>query len=321
MCYDEKEDICAQIFSHALSGERKTKMKTKLTPTQTMGINNSCKDVGSDLSVGHYGFEIADKPKGLIDSIAYPSYRLHYVIQGSVSLYYAGKKVVLKKNSVFVLMPNTGISYQVENKKSPTLLYWVTFNGYRAKHYCQKMGFTEEHPFAILSDSKMLPFFYESFTKASYPPSMLNTVMQKNLLNIIEYLYANCVSNTDNESWQLEQKHSQTYMQKILYYINKHISDPNLSIKMFAEKLTVHPSTLSRLFKQEMSVCFTEYVTLKRCELAVTYLEKGTYKVNEVARMVGFEDPLYFSRVYKKVFKGSPMETVRRAKTYERSNH
>jgi AraC-like DNA-binding protein len=296
-------------------------MKTKLTPMQTMGINNSCKDVGSDLSAGHYGFEIVDKPKELVDSLSYPSYRLHYVIQGSVSLYYAGKKVVLKKNSVFVLMPNTSVSYQVENKKSPTLLYWVTFNGYRAKHYCQKTGLTEEHPFAILSDSKMLAFFYEPFMKASYPPSMLNAVMQKNLLNIIEYLYASRVSNTDNESWQLEQKHTQTYMQKILYYINKHIADPNLSIKMFAEKLTVPPSTLSRLFKQEMSVCFTEYVTLKRCELAVSYLEKGTYKVNEVARMVGFEDPLYFSRVYKKVFKCSPMKTVRRVKENERKKH
>ena len=92
-------------------------MKTKLTPMQTMGINNSCKDVGSDLSAGHYGFEIVDKPKELVDSLSYPSYRLHYVIQGGVTLYYAGKKVALKKNSVFVLMPNTSVSYQVENKK------------------------------------------------------------------------------------------------------------------------------------------------------------------------------------------------------------
>ena len=295
-------------------------MKTKLTPTQTMGVNNPCKEVGPDLSVGHYGFEIVDKPKDLVDSISYPSYRLHYVVQGSVTLHYNAKRVTLKKNSVFLLMPGTGISYQADLKKAPTMLYWVTFNGYRAKHYCKKMGLTEETPFAVLPDNKLLPHFYDSFIKDGYSPSMLNVAMHKNLLNIIEYLYANHVSSSENNTWQVENEHPQTYLQKILYYIDKHISDPTLSIKIFAEKLNVHPSTLSRLFKKEMSVCFTEYVTVKRCELAVSLLEKGTYKVNEVARMVGFEDPLYFSRIYKKIFKCSPMDTVRRAKEYERTH-
>ncbi len=296
-------------------------MKTKVMPTQTMGINNSCKEVGPDLSVGHYGFEIVDKPKEMIDSLSYPSYRLHYVIQGSVTLYFNGKKVTLKKNSVFILMPNTGISYQAELKKTPTLLYWVTFNGYRAKHYCTKMGLTEEQPFTVLPDNKIMPYFYDTFTKSEYSPSMLNVVMHKNLLNIIEHLYANRLNSTDTDSWQVENRQNQTYLQKILYYIDKHISNPTLSIKMFAEKLNVHPSTLSRLFKKEMSVCFTEYVTVKRCELAVSLLEKGNYKVNEVARLVGFEDPLYFSRIYKKIFKCSPMDTVRRAKQYDRPKH
>ena len=60
-----------------------------------------------------------------------------------------------------------------------------------------------------------------------------------------------------------------------------------------------------------MSICFTEFVTLKRIELAVPMLENGKMKVNEVARAVGFEDALYFSRVYKKKLHCSPMDTIR----------
>ena len=293
-------------------------MKTKLTPKEPMGINNSCKEVGPDLSAAHYGYIIIDKPKdqaasnNLVDFLSHPSYRLHYVIQGSVSLYFNNKKVTLKKNSVFMLIPNTGIAYEAHTNH--TSLYWITFNGLRAKHYCIKMGLTEEQPFVQLPDNKLLPYFYAPFTKKGYSPSMLNVVMHKSLLSIIEYLYANRISSTSSEAWQQEEhKQPQTYLQKILHYIDKKLSDPALSIKMFAEKLNVHPSTLSRLFKKEMSVCFTEYVTVKRCELAVSLLESGTHKVNEVARMVGFEDPLYFSRIYKKILGCSPMETIRTA--------
>ena len=96
------------------------------------------------------------------------------------------------------------------------------------------------------------------------------------------------------------------------------MADPNLSIRMFAKKLNVHPSTLSRLFKKEMSICFTEYVTLKRIEYAVPLLEEGKLKVNEVARIVGFEDALYFSRLYKKHLHCSPMDSVRKGRQQQK---
>lgn len=298
-------------------------MSSKLAPTKTTGVNNPLKDVAPDLSVGHYGYEIVEQPKELIDSAGYPSYRLHFVVAGAVTLYYSGKKTVLKKNSVFVLMPNTGISYQAHYGKTHTVLCWVTFSGYKALHYCKKMGLTEEEPFILLEDSKITHYVYDNFAKKeNFSSSMLSLTMQKNLLCIIEYLYARRTSKeADAESWQNTSKSAQTYMQKMLRYIDRHLSDPNLSIKLFSEKLTVHPSTLSRLFKKEMSVCFTEYVTLKRCELAVTYLEKGTFKVNEVAHMVGFEDPLYFSRIYKKIFKCAPSDTIRRAQKASREKN
>ena len=293
-------------------------MNNKWKPDQAIGLNNPNKESGSDLTVSHYGYEILDKSNDVINFAAYPAYRLHYVIQGNVTLHYNDKKLTLKKNSVFLLMPNTGISYQITAKN--TQLYWITFNGYRAKHYCKKVGFTEEKPFAILPDNKMMAYFYDTFTKFKYSPSMLNVVMHKNLLYILECLYLNQRTATKDTTWQIENEHPQTYLQKILYYIDKHLSDPTLSIKMFAEKLNLHPSTLSRMFKKEMSVCFTEYVTIKRCELAVTLLEKCTYKVNEVARMVGFEDPLYFSRVFKKIYNRSPMDSIRAAEKLKKKN-
>ena len=290
-------------------------MRVKLTPDETQGITNPAKDVAPDLFVGHYGYEIVEKNKEEVDS-SFPSFRLHYVIKGSVTLFFEGKKVSLKKNSVFVLMPNTGISYKADYKSSQqTELYWVTFNGYKAKHYLKRIGLTDEHPFAVLPDATIKAYFYDTFLPREHSPSMLNLVLQRNLLNIFDYLYTHNLAQNDKESaLQPEVVHNQTYIQKVLYYINKHLAEPDLSINLFAKKLNVHPSTLSRLFKKEMSICFTEYITLKRMESAVSLLREVKLKVNEVARMVGFEDALYFSRLYKKRFHCSPMDTVRDAK-------
>ena len=98
----------------------------------------------------------------------------------------------------------------------------------------------------------------------------------------------------------------------MLQYINDNLTSPNLSIKLFAEKFYMHPSTLSRLFKKHTSVCFTEYVTIKRIEHAIPLLQSGELKINEIARIVGFEDPLYFSRVFRKKFKCSPSDVVKK---------
>lgn len=294
-------------------------MRVKNTPNKTQGVNNPSQEVAPDLFVGHYGYEICSKNKDIVDS-SYPSFRLHYVIKGGVVLYYEGKKVVLKRHSVFILMPSTGISYGLENKNIPTELYWVTFNGYRAKHYVKKLGLSPTHPYTVLPDGKIEQHFLDNFKKREYSPSMLNLLLHRNLLSIFNVLYEHRLAESAPELnvTAEQQSYTQTYMQKILYYIDKHMADPHLSIRMFAEKLNVHPSTLSRLFKKEMSICFTEYLTLKRIEYAVPLLEEGKLKVNEVARMVGFEDALYFSRIYKKQLKCSPMDTIRKGKTLKK---
>ena len=286
-------------------------MKTNIKLTMTQGINNPTQEVSPDLFVGHYGFEIVDKPKELVDT-SYPSYRLHYVVSGKVTLFFNGKKLILKRRSVFLLIPNANICYQADHR-AKTQLYWVTFNGYKAKRFVKSIGLTEDHPFNILPDGKIEKFFYDNFVKRDRTPDMFNLILQRNLIDILDYLYVNRADKAaKNEQLQSgAQRGEQTYIQKILHYIDQHLSDPDLSIRMFSNMLNVHTSTLSRLFKKEMSICFTEYLTLKRIEFAVPMLEEGKMKVNEVARAVGFEDALYFSRVYKKKFHCSPMDTIR----------
>lgn len=289
-------------------------MKTKHTPETTQGVTNPCKDGSPDLCIGHYGYEIVQPNKGIVDS-SMPAYRLHYVIKGSVTIFYNGKKTTLKKNSVFILIPGTSISYQNNHKRVSTELYWVTFNGYRAGFYANEIGLTEDMPFMTLPNAKIEEFFYDNFKQREQSTSMTYITLQKNLFSILDLIYTEQHKSNAFSDIQSDDFGTQNNLQKMLHYINENLTSPHLSIKLFAEKFYMHPSTLSRIFKKHTSVCFTEYITIKRLEYAIPLLEKGDLKVNEIARLVGFEDPLYFSRVFKARFGCSPSKIAKKQST------
>lgn len=66
---------------------------------------------------------------------------------------------------------------------------------------------------------------------------------------------------------------------------------------------------LCRLFRQEMNTTPHKYLSRLRLEAACSMLRQGDGRsVTEIARMCGYSDPLYFSRVFKKRYGVSPRE-------------
>ena len=70
-----------------------------------------------------------------------------------------------------------------------------------------------------------------------------------------------------------------------------------------------HYDYLRKLFKKEMGVTPLEYMTnlrMKKAETMLTAMWTKDYSVSEIALLSGFDDALYFSRVFKKHFGCSP---------------
>lgn len=83
-------------------------------------------------------------------------------------------------------------------------------------------------------------------------------------------------------------------------YIEKNLSNPNLTVKQLARHENVSEQFFRRKFKEKYCVSPKQYILNKRIERAKALLDTGYYKVNEVARLVGIEDSLYFSTLFKK---------------------
>lgn len=81
-----------------------------------------------------------------------------------------------------------------------------------------------------------------------------------------------------------------------------------LSLEGVAEQIHVSPKYLSRLFKDEMGIGFSEYLTQVRLEEAEKLLSSSMLNVREIAAQVGYLDEKYFSRIFKKATGLKPTE-------------
>lgn len=84
-------------------------------------------------------------------------------------------------------------------------------------------------------------------------------------------------------------------------YITKNMK-MKLSMKELSSQFGFVPSYLSMIFREAEGKSPTEYLTDLRIENAKKlFLQSTDMAINEIAERVGFSDPLYFSKVFKKV--------------------
>lgn len=80
----------------------------------------------------------------------------------------------------------------------------------------------------------------------------------------------------------------------------------NLSLDDVAQQVFISPFYLSHLFRVELGVTFLEYLTRIRMDEAKRLLSDRSLAIMDISIQVGYEDPNYFSKVFKKNIGVSP---------------
>ena len=91
-------------------------------------------------------------------------------------------------------------------------------------------------------------------------------------------------------------------------WLSAHISDSNLSIDQFAEKMGYGRTTFYKKVKKLTGQTPNDYIKGMRMERATELLKDDTLTVAEVSYKVGIEDPFYFSKSFKSYFGISPSQ-------------
>ena len=74
------------------------------------------------------------------------------------------------------------------------------------------------------------------------------------------------------------------------------------------------PSHFSTLFQKETGVAPISYFLRLKIQKACQYIELTNLKLHEIATLLGFEEPAYFSRLFAKIMGMSPSEYRKKEK-------
>lgn len=113
-----------------------------------------------------------------------------------------------------------------------------------------------------------------------------------------------------------DQKESYCKRQAVLAldYIDRNYGDANMSLNSVCSHLAMSTSYFSAIFKNYTGETFTAALTKKRIKKAKALLENTSKKTYEIADMVGYSDPHYFSSAFKKMTGMTPTEYAKKVR-------
>ncbi|WP_269541115.1 helix-turn-helix domain-containing protein [Cerasicoccus fimbriatus] len=99
-----------------------------------------------------------------------------------------------------------------------------------------------------------------------------------------------------------------TWLEECRQRIDQDFADSQLNISQLAQDCGVHRTTLFRSFRQHYSMLPSHYLQNRRLHRAMDLLKQTDLPIKAVSHDVGFSDPNYMARLFKKVTGQTPIE-------------
>lgn len=219
-------------------------------------------------------------------------YLLHFVASGKGTFVCGKDKYNLSAGDGFLTMPDTMAYYEADGSE-PWEYCWVGFNGVDAARLTNAAGFGSNPCFHCNDIEKVTEMIREIYD-ANGSKLSDEVYMSGCIYKFLAYLIK--VSGNENQI-----HHSGTdYIELAVRYIEHNYSRP-ISIVDIADAAGISRSHLYRLFMKQLGITPNEYLIKYRINIACELLHEHSTNVSETAYSAGFTDPLYFSRVFKRI--------------------
>lgn len=232
-------------------------------------------------------------------------YVLLYCVDGNgiVKIGQEGDSFNLHSNQ-YVILPANIIHEYGSAEGSAWTIYWIHFTGSLAPYYAQDA----RTPQSVVTDShsrisNRINLFEEIYNILSngltddnmhYASSLLH-----HYLGTLRYLqsYRNAEPGTEADN----------IVEAIKHYMEENI-ESHITLKQISEYIGVSTSHMSLKFRQHTGISPIQYLNNMRIEKAAQMLVQTNMQINQISYKLGFEDPLYFSRMFNKLKGISPRD-------------
>lgn len=103
----------------------------------------------------------------------------------------------------------------------------------------------------------------------------------------------------------------EVFLQRAIKLVEENINDAGFSVQDMASELCISRSLLHKKLTAIVDQSAGDFITAIKLKKSALLMHEGKFNISDVAYAVGFNDPKYFSRCFKKYFGKSPSEYVK----------
>lgn len=220
-------------------------------------------------------------------------YHILLVTNGTAAVLFNKKTYNLSAGNVVIYFPGEEQYYSL-GQNSSTM--WCHFSGYAIKDILDECNI-KSGIFFYSPNNAFSETFMRLIRQYNYP--LKRKYANVSLLELL-YMFSD-QSNGESNNKSMES------LLPVLTYINANYNK-NISIDILAKKAGYSKSRFSHLFADTIGITPKKYQNNIKLRSACEFLNSTTATVTEIALMCGFNDALYFSRIFKKKYGVSPSE-------------
>lgn len=244
----------------------------------------------SDIIVSNLGFTVhkesnAAWKRNLVNQT---HFLLIYAEKGSAFYTVNGQKLTIQQGDIAFF--NKGQAHAgYADPKNPWTYYTAAFDALNGRQTPY-----QTLPLPLLTHSSNPELCHRLFETLHYEWTARSPGYLLRCRGIISELLCTLIRESQTAHKQRES------MEQVKRYIIAHFTE-NFTIEELAAMANVSQSHFHRLFKENTGVSAKQYLNHIRMNRAQALIQSGEHNISEVARMVGYNDIYYFSRLFKKI--------------------
>ena len=219
-------------------------------------------------------------------------YQLLYISSGRAFFCLDGGRQEIPAGYMVLYRPGESQQYYYYAKDTPEV-YWVHFSGYEASQILDKIGFTDTHVLFCGMSFHYPELFRQIILELQLKRPCFEELLCFYLQQIFTEIHRNQLEISVDKYRNLED------MEAAVHFFNESFTQ-DISIEEYARRQHMSISWFIRCFKQYMGMTPMQYITSIRINKARELLKNTNCSVQEISTLSGYENPLYFSRIFRK---------------------
>jgi AraC family transcriptional regulator of arabinose operon len=229
-----------------------------------------------------------------------PENFLFYCVDGYGWYQIKDQRYEVGPNEFFILPQNVEHSYG-SNTDHPWSIYWVHFGGDSLPEL-NRTNVVQKHfkPFYIKNNGDILPIFTKIYKTLELGYSIDNLLFANMCLSHFLTLF---IYNSRHYAGASNEKID--VVDSAILFMQGHIND-NISLNELSSQYNYSVSRFSNLFKQKTGYAPIDYFVQMKMQKACQQLDFTNRSIKDIAFSMGFDDPYYFSKRFRKIIGMSP---------------